>query len=84
MSAVYKPPGSTPERELRPEEEQIQQTTMEDLRIDERPEMLMILSTHVDDLKGGATRKVAEDLLKHLERHVGTCKAEWDVLHTSE
>ena len=43
----------------------------------------MILSTHVDDLKGAATRKAAEELLKCLEGEFGKCKAEWqNFMHT--
>ncbi|CAK0808244.1 unnamed protein product, partial [Prorocentrum cordatum] len=37
----------------------------------------MILSAHVDDLKGGAPKTVAMEFLKHLEKHVGTCTQEW-------
>eukprot|EP00973_Karenia_brevis_P060676 8438197-Karenia_brevis.AAC.1 len=37
----------------------------------------MILSTHVDDLKGAARREMAEKLLKHLEDLVGRCSQEW-------
>ena len=37
----------------------------------------MILSTHVDDLKGGATKVIADSLLRHLNETVGDCKAEW-------
>jgi len=37
----------------------------------------MILSTHVDDLKGGARKAVALKLLAHLEAKFGPCKAEW-------
>ena len=42
-----------------------------------RKKLLMILSTHVDDLKGGARKEVALSLLKYLEENFGTCKAEW-------
>ena len=43
----------------------------------------MILSTHVDDLKGGASRKVAERLLEFLESKFGKCKNEWKkFMHT--
>ena len=38
---------------------------------------IMVLSTHVDDLKGGAKRQFAEHLLQHLETCVGKCKSEW-------
>ena len=42
-----------------------------------------ILSTHVDDLKGGAPKETAMRLLKHLEESVGKCKQEWDsFIHT--
>ena len=44
---------------------------------DRRAALKCVLSTHVDDLKGAARRHVAEDLLKHLERHFGKCKSEW-------
>ena len=38
----------------------------------------LILSTHVDDLKGGARKAIAEKLLKFLNDKFGTCKAEWN------
>ena len=38
----------------------------------------MILSAHVDDLKGGARKCDALRLLAHLEKHVGKCKQEWE------
>ena len=38
----------------------------------------MILSTHVDDLKGASTRPVALKLLSHIERAVGACTKEWN------
>ncbi len=44
---------------------------------DTRVKLNMILSAHVDDLKGGAPKTVAMELLKHLEKHVGTCTQEW-------
>ncbi len=48
-----------------------------------RRKLKLLLSTHVDDLKGVARRQVAEQLLKHLETHFGPCKAEWGTfLHT--
>ena len=37
----------------------------------------MMLTAHVDDLKGGATRNKATSLLKFLEGSFGECKAEW-------
>jgi len=43
-----------------------------------RQKLKLILSTHVDDLKGGARREVAEKLLKFLNEKFGTCKAEWN------
>ena len=42
-----------------------------------RRKLKCIISTHVDDLKGGATRRDAEALLKHLNVSVGTCTQEW-------
>ena len=42
-----------------------------------RRKLKMILSTHVDDLKGGASKKNALALLNHLEASVGTCTQEW-------
>ena len=39
--------------------------------------LLCILSTHVDDLKGGATKAIADDLLKFIESKVGKCKQQW-------
>ena len=42
----------------------------------------MILSAHVDDLKGGAPREEAMRLLKHLEAHVVNCTQQWGILHT--
>ena len=38
----------------------------------------MLLSTHVDDLKGGARRELAQALLQHMNTEVGDCKSEWD------
>ena len=38
----------------------------------------LILSTHVDDLKGGARKAIAEKLLKFLNDKFGACKAEWN------
>ena len=47
------------------------------------PKLKMILSTHVDDLKGVARKVDAESLLAHLEKSVGGCSQEWDnFLHT--
>ena len=37
----------------------------------------MLLSAHVDDLKGGAKKKDAMALLDHLEKHVGNCTQQW-------
>ena len=42
------------------------------------PSLKMVLSTHVDDLKGSAPKKTALALLEHLQKHVGECKQEWD------
>ena len=48
-----------------------------------RYELLMILSTHVDDLKGGAEKELAARLLAHLEKYFGKCKAEYQkFIHT--
>ena len=48
-----------------------------------RRRIRMALSTHVDDLKGSATRKDAESLLAHLQKEVGTCSQEWQQMtHT--
>jgi hypothetical protein len=42
-----------------------------------------ILSTHVDDLKGGATKKTALELIAFVESRVGKCKQQWqDFTHT--
>ena len=50
---------------------------------DRKAKILCVLSAHVDDLKGAATRKVALSLLKHLEEHFGKCKLDWaDFMHT--
>jgi len=38
----------------------------------------MLLSSHVDDLKGGAPKALALSFLKHLEDHIGKCKQEWE------
>ena len=38
----------------------------------------MVLSAHVDDLKGGACKADALRFLAHLEKHVGKCKQEWE------
>ena len=46
-------------------------------------QLRLILSAHVDDLKGGARKAVAQDLLQYLEKHFGTCKAEFKCfIHT--
>ena len=46
-------------------------------------QLRLILSAHVDDLKGGARKAVAQDLLQYLEKHFGTCKAEYkSFIHT--
>jgi len=37
----------------------------------------MIISTHVDDLKGGAPKSIAKSLLAFLEAKFGPCKSEW-------
>ena len=42
-----------------------------------RKKLLLILSTHVDDLKGGAKKELAMKLLKFLEVEFGPCKNEW-------
>jgi len=43
----------------------------------------MVLSTHVDDLKGASTRADAEALLKFLEEKFGNCSQEWkEFTHT--
>jgi hypothetical protein len=48
-----------------------------------RLKLKIVLSTHVDDLKGGARKEVAEALLKHLELRFGPCKNEWkSFMHT--
>ena len=45
--------------------------------------LLCLLSAHVDDLKGGAPRKIAEELLSYLNKAVGECKANWiEFVHT--
>ena len=49
----------------------------------EKPTLLCILSTHVDDLKGGAKKAVALALLAHIEKAAGKLKQEWAVFtHT--
>ncbi len=40
----------------------------------------MILSSRVDELKGGARKDVALDLLAFLEHKLGPCKLEWQNL----
>ena len=48
-----------------------------------RRQLIMALSTHVDDLKGAANKETAMSLLKHLEQRFGPCKAEWkEFVHT--
>ena len=44
----------------------------------EKNQLQMILSAHVDDLKGGAPKKLALKLLSHLEAQIGTCKQQWE------
>ena len=41
------------------------------------PKLELIISAHVDDLKGGATPDVAKKFLEYLESHFGKCKAEY-------
>ncbi len=43
-----------------------------------RRKLTLIVSTHVDDLKGGARKEVAQELLKFLEAEFGECKKEYD------
>ena len=38
--------------------------------------LVMILSTHVDDMKGASKRKVAQALLDHTLKTVGDCTAD--------
>ena len=40
--------------------------------------LAMILSTHVDDLKGGAPTAEAQRLFTHLEPHFGKCISQWE------
>ena len=42
-----------------------------------QPKLELILSTHVDDLKGAASKAVALALLAHIETEVGKCTQEW-------
>ena len=43
----------------------------------------VILSAHVDDLKGGAPKPLVDKLRKHLEAEFGPCKAEFNnFVHT--
>ena len=45
--------------------------------------MQCLLSVHVDDIKGAATKEVAASLLKHLNEKVGQCKADYgSFMHT--
>ncbi len=47
------------------------------------PRLRMVLSTHVDDLKGTAKRKVAESLLSYMESKLGSCTVAWQCfVHT--
>ena len=47
------------------------------------PTLELILSTHVDDLKGAATKEIADKLLKHIESKVGKCTQEYrNFVHT--
>ena len=58
-------------------------TNKEEWKADRTRQLKLILSAHVGDLKGAARREIAEELLKHLEKSFGTCKAEWqDFMHT--
>jgi hypothetical protein len=42
-----------------------------------------VLSTHVDDLKGGATKETALELIAFVESRVGKCKQQWqEFTHT--
>ena len=43
-----------------------------------RKKLRMIVSAHVDDLKGGASKKDAENFLAFLNKKFGTCKSEWN------
>ena len=48
-----------------------------------KPKLLCILSTHADDLKGGAKKAVALALLAHIEKAAGKFKQGWTVFtHT--
>ena len=44
----------------------------------EKGKLVCLLSTHVDDLKGGARRSTAEALIKFVETKVGKCKQQWN------
>jgi hypothetical protein len=43
-----------------------------------RRQLKIILTTHVDDLKGAGKRKDAMALLQHLKKEVGDCSEEWN------
>ena len=55
--------------------EQSEQSSSRTLPPVERKKLKCILSVHVDDLKGAATREIADSLLQHLNKAVGLCKA---------
>ncbi len=49
----------------------------EEWLVNKHKQLSIILSAHVDDLKGGARKEVALKLLKLLEDKFGPCKNEW-------
>ena len=57
--------------------EQAEQPVVRTLPEVHRKDLKCILSVHVDDLKGTATRETATSLLQHLESKVGKCKADY-------
>ena len=67
------------------QEDGVKQVTMStDKWLSSRKALLhLILTAHVDDLKGAARREVAKSLLDHLEKAFGPCKADYNrFVHT--
>ena len=65
------------DREQRVAKELEPKALSHDSEEDETPTLEMIISTHVDDIKGGATKAMADSLLAFLNKEFGSCTNEW-------
>jgi hypothetical protein len=53
------------------------------IKFNDEGEMVILLSIHVDDLKGCSTEDEAKKLVAHITKKVGKCTEEWDnFMHT--